>query len=277
LLKLHVHEARQQIQRLATLLAAEVSNLGERLRSPQVVSDRWNLLADVQEFRGKFRVLVADIIFLSACCFDSVTRGEVVPGLDEDIQDAVATRRSVTDVARVMAVHHDRIAAAVPGELDPRLAALVKDLDAFGRSRPYAIMRTPDKRRFVEFRAMLRGFPDKLATSELIRATGEFAEFAKSLSGINRRNLLVEHDREVLASCAVMLEEVDRLQPKDPGAARARFLDAVGRALELYGRNPSLDSYLRKARKRELGRLSGDELSAEVELLRGMLAAASIF
>jgi hypothetical protein len=152
---------------------------------------------------------------------------------------------------------------------------LVKDLDAFGRSKAYAILRTPDKRRCVEFRALLRKFPKILNAAATAKAVGEFAQFAHGLSNINHRTLLMDHDREVLAACAVKLENADQLRAKSPAEALERFAEATTQAQEIYGRYPALDAWLRKNRKRVPSSLSPSELASEIELLRGLLAGAT--
>lgn len=276
LAQMHQQEAREQIQRLGNMIAAEISNLGERMRSPQVVSDHWNLLADLQEFRGKFRTLVGDVLYLSSSAFASVERSEVIPHYAEDVRAAVAARRAVTDAARLMAMHAARMPSAQEGQVPEYVAALTKDLDAFGRSPTYGILRTPDKRQFVEFRALLRRFPAAFARPAMQRALEEFAQFTQGLSGINRRAILVEHDRAAIAGCAVKLERIDQISAGDlPGALRL-FAEALGTAQDLYGRNPTLDACLRRAKKRDFTELSGEALGAEVEMLRGLLASAAI-
>jgi hypothetical protein len=275
LLELHKHEATQHVQSLGNQLASEVSNLGERMRSPQVVSDRWNLLSDLQEFRGKFRSIVGDLIYLCAAAFESVARKDVIPGYAEELREAIVARRTVTDLARVMGVHASRVQAAQPEQLKAAVAALVKDIDAFGRSPTYAVLRTPDKRRCVEFRSLLHQYPASLPPAAVCAAVAEFAQVAQGLSGINKRAILVDHDREMLAACAVALESVDQLRAGSHSEALLGFAEAVAKANDLYGRHPTLDAWLRKTRKRDLSKLPSTELGPETELLRGLLAAAS--
>lgn len=275
LVKLRQGEAAEQIQRLGNMIAAEISNLGERMRSPQVVSDRWNLLSDLQEFRGKFRTIVGDLLYLSAAAFAQVSRAEVIPSYADDLAESIATRRAVTDVARLMQVHATRLSLAQEAQLAELVAALVHDLDAFGRSKPFGLLRAQDKRPFVEFRAQLRGFPGPLSRQALQSATEGFAQFTQSLSAINRRAILVEHDHEKVAQCAVLLENVDQQRGSEFDAALFLFAEAVGRAQALYGRSPSLDAYLRRAKKRDLTALSPEGLSGEVEMLRSLLVAAT--
>ncbi|MGC4114071.1 MAG: hypothetical protein QM765_05315 [Myxococcales bacterium] len=275
LAKLKQGEATEQIQRLGNMIAAEISNLGERMRSPQVVSDHWNLLADLQEFRGKFRSIVGDLLYLSSSAFAHVSRAEVIPSYSEDLSDAVATRRAATDVARLMGMYAGKLPLAPDGQVADQVASLIRDLDAFGRSRPFGLLRAQDKRQFVEFRAQLSRFPASLGRKELQGQLEQFAQFTQSLSGINRRTNLVEHDHERVAECAVMLERVDQMRATEFDGALFLFANCIGKAQTLYGRSPTLDAYLRRAKKRDLTSLSAPELGVEVEMLRSLLVAAT--
>jgi len=266
--------AAEQIGRLGSLMAAAIAEMGERMRSPQVVSDQWNLLGLLQEFRGLVRSKVGDLIFLSASVFEPVSRSEVVPGHVQDLEEAIAVRRAVVDAARLMSVHQVRVAVAGEGQIADCVASLAGDLDELGRSRIFGLLRTPDRRGFVEFRALLRRFPHALPPRALRESLDEFVRFVRALSAINRRAVLIEHDRELLAACAVRLEEVDQLRGSDHASALARFGQALGSAQGLYGRAPGLDGYLRRARKGDLGGLSAEALAVELEGLRAALAEA---
>ncbi len=271
-------EAVHQIHTLTAVLASEITNLGERMRSPQVVSDRWNLLSDLQYFRGKFRSVVGDLVFLSAYNLGEVSREEVIPDWMEDVRTAIELRRGVTDLARLLSLFVQRLRAnpqdAVRGTLDE----LARALDAFGRSKSYVGLRAQDKRRIVEFRHGLERMRNdgKTSVSSATGAVAEFAQFVQSLSEVNKRDCLIQYDRALLASCSVTLENAESLRETDHGQSTLMLADAVKRAADLYGREPGLDGYLRKARKRDLTSLSPAELGPEIELLRGLFATAML-
>ena len=63
------NEAERTLQAITQQLAQQITQLGERMRSPAVVSDRWNLLADLQAFRSRFREMIGDLVYLSASAF----------------------------------------------------------------------------------------------------------------------------------------------------------------------------------------------------------------
>ncbi len=277
LLERHKEEASHHIQVLANVLASEVSNLGERMRSPEVVSDRWNLLADLQEIRGKFRSIVGDMVFLSAFAFAPVTREQVVPDYVEDVQEAIVARRAVTDLAREMAVHHGHISSSRASELSQRVAELIRDLDNFGCSSSYVVLRTADKRRVVEFRSFLHRSGKEADPEKMAKAVAEFAYYAHGLSHINKRACLMERDREVLSKCGILLESAEFLCQEESQLSVDRLKQVIAQANSLYGRHPSLDSYLRKARKRDFSALDSSGLKFEIEHLRGLLTAAAAF
>lgn len=271
-------EAVQQIHTLTSVLASEITNLGERMRSPQVVSDRWNLLAELQYFRGKFRSVIGDLIFLSANNLGEVTREEVIPEWLEDVRTAIELRRGVTDLARLLTLFTHRVQASPPDGVRASLDDLARALDAFGRSKPYAGLRAQDKRRIVGFRAAIDRLRERETTtaSEATEVLSEFAQFVECLSDVNRRDCLVQNDRAVLASCCVKLENAESMRLEDPVLSAQILAEAVREAGDLYGREPKLDGYLRKARKRDLSVLSETELGPEIELVRELFANAML-
>ena len=58
--------------------------------------------------------------------------------------------------------------------------------------------------------------------------------------------------------------------------ALAALAEAAASAQSLYGRDPRLDAFLRKARKTQLSQLSGADLRANVETLQSLLAGLDI-
>ncbi|MGI5865219.1 MAG: hypothetical protein ACOX6T_24635 [Myxococcales bacterium] len=279
LLQRRREEACHHIRVVANALVTEISNLGERIRNPQVVSDRWNLLADIQEFRGKFRSAVGDLIYMTALAFTSASRAEIVPGWADEVRDAIASRRAVIDLARLLAVSRARFNEASGAAIDELVAGLAKNLDAFGRSSSYTVLRAQDKRRIVEFRSLLHRFASApgVERSAVADALAQFARFTEGLSIINQRACLVEHDRLVFAACGVKLEQAEAARKERSPRAAALLAEAHHVAQDLYGRHPSLDAWLRKARKRDLSKLNGAELDFELELLRELLSSAMAF
>ncbi|MFN7133475.1 MAG: hypothetical protein ACK4N5_15450, partial [Myxococcales bacterium] len=226
-----INEAIHQIHTLSSVLANEITNLGERMRSPQVVSDRWNLLSDLQYFRGKFRSVIGDLVFLSAYNLGEITREQAIPEYVDDVRTAIELRRGVTDLARLGTLFVHRVKSASDATLAPHLDDLARALDAFGRSGAYVGLRAQDKRRLVEFRHTLERMR-KEGTSTVSAALSlvqELATFAMGLSQVNKRDCLIQYDRALLAACSVKLENAESVRTLDAGES-ARLLAEGGGA-----------------------------------------------
>lgn len=267
-------ESERVLQAVAHQIAQQVTLLGERMRSPQVVSDRWNLLADLQSFRSRFREMAGDLVYLSASAFLDLSRAEVVPGFVQDLRTAVAVRAAVADLARVIAARADAANEAEAEDVQWHAQHIERDLDAFGRTQSYRALRAQDKRSIIEFRHELRQIAASPNASkrELLSQLGPFVEFTSSLQRVNKREILVAHDREIWAGCGVKLEQADMFLQSDPMRAAAALAEAIDHAMGLYGRDPGLDVFLRKARKGDVRSLRGAELERMLNTLRELLA-----
>jgi hypothetical protein len=270
-----IEDAERALRAVGEQLAQQVTTLGERMRSPAVVSDRWNLLADIQRFRSRFRETFGDLVYLSVSAFTYVHRADVVPGFREELQAAVVVRGAVADLIRLIAARMKSVEEGEPEDVQWHAQHIERDLDAFGRTTAYKVLRAQDKRVLIEFRREIATIArlENAAKPELSMALRPFLAFVQSLQKVvNQRELLIAHDREVWASCSVKLERVEELLARDPAAAGANFEEAAKTAMELYGRDPALDAFLRKARKGHVAGLAGASLQKELEGLREILA-----
>lgn len=270
--------AESAVQELAVQLAQEISHLGERMRSPQVVSDRWNLLSDLQSFRSKFRELMGELVFQTASAFGDYSRADVVPRFAEDLKSAVTLRAQVADLNRVVAHRAEKLKEAAPEDIQWAAQQLQKDLDLFGKTPGYKALRAQDKRGIVEFRHELgklavRPTPPK---NDLIAIVEPFAQLVSSFGRVNNRDILVEHDRQLWANVGVKVENVDLLVTRDPAAAAKSFAEAVDLAQGLYGRDAALDVFLRKAKKNPVTALPKAQLKPELDKFRELVASLPV-
>jgi hypothetical protein len=200
----------------------------------------------------------------------------VAPGFREEVEGAVVVRAAVADLIRLIAARLKAVEEAEPEDVQWHAQHIERDLDAFGRTGAYKVLRAQDKRVVIEFRREIGRIAarERAAKVELTMALRPFSAFVQSLRAVvNQRELLIAHDREVWASCGVKLERADELVAKDPVAAAAAFEEAAKSAMALYGRDQSLDAFLRKARKGQISGLTGAALQKELEGLRELLAS----
>jgi hypothetical protein len=261
---------------LATL-AQEITRLGEHMRSPEVVSDRWNLIADLQSFRTKFRDEIGNLVHQTASAFGEAPRKEVVPFYRLELDSALTLRATVADLVRLTSARILKVREAEPEDVQWNAQQFEKELDLFGRTPAYRALRAQDKRIVIELRHALTkvsalAMPLKKDLSALIEP---FADFLARLSQVNKRETIMLHDREASAGCAVLLEQAQQLISFDPSAAAVLFGRAVHAAQPLYGRDPGLDLFLRKLRKAPVNQVN--ELQTALESLVGLLSGLLIY
>jgi hypothetical protein len=266
------------LQGAVTQLSQQITELGELMRSPQVVSDRWNLLAELQRFRSRFREEIGDLVYDSASVFEELRREEVVPGHAEAVSTALLVRATVSDLRRVVGARRQTIRDAESEDVQWNAQQMEKEMDLFGQTPAYAALRAQDKRTVIEFRQRLGELTRRQGTThaELLALVEPFAEVVSSLDKVNKRQILISHDREVLAACGVRLEHADQTMSRDPAAAARLLAEATLTAQALYGRDGELDAFLRRSRKRSLATLDGPELQQNLDQLRSLLANLQI-
>jgi len=271
-------DASELLQGWMQQLAQGITQLGEAMRNPSVVSDRWTLLAEIQRLRERFREQIGNLVFESASAFGPVTRQQVVPGYEAEVQAAVMVRAIVADLSRIVSARLGRVREAEPEDVQWNAQQLQTELDAFGRTVAYRHLRAQDKRHIIELRGRVGklAIQESLARADLLSVMEQLDTFVRSLSGVNQRQVLITHDREVWAGCGVRLERALGQLGADPAAAARTVAEAAASAQSLYGREPRLDTFLRKARKTQLAHLSVPELRSTLETLQSLLAGLDI-
>jgi hypothetical protein len=270
--------ARARLERVlesaASQLFEQVQTLGAKVRDPGVVADRWNLLAEVQASRTRFREHIGTLVFDLVAPFADVERSEVVPGLADEMTGAVTVRAAVADLRRILESRASKLRQASAEDVQWHAQHLEQEMDAFGRTAPYRSLRAQDKRRLIEYRHEVRAMaavplPSK---ADVMDVCQRVLELVKSLMVVNQRSLLRRHDHEVWARSGVKLEQAEALLVIDRRAAAVALAEAAELAAGLYGRSEPLDDFLRRARKQSLALVPTEEVGPVVEEFRALLA-----
>ncbi len=266
-----------EIAKLASAVASgmrrDVAHLGERLRNPTIVSDPWNLISDLLEFRGRVRAGLGELIYQVCSFVAEVDRVDVVPGYAAELEQSLLVRQATTNLAFLFRGHTKRIGASSDERIRAALQDSLKDLHAFSRTRALPALRTSDKRIFLETRAQLYRLVKETPprTREIKLAAENLARFLDSMSVVSRRENLRLQDRAQLARAGRHLEAAtDNLD--QPQVARTELREAVRAAAELYGRDAQLDAYLRSQRHFPVRWLHDPELVVELERFGALLA-----
>lgn len=268
-------EVEAVFQTSAERLGRRLAELGERVRRPEVVTDRWALMTELQSFRLDFRSRIGDLVYLTAASFAEVRREEVVPGYGLQMAAAAALRSATVDLRRSLQGKLERVARTSPEGL-PALARQVEEsLGAFSTMPASLTLRTRDKRELVGLREQLRqlaGQP-RIKGEELLRTMQPFLAVLERVAEELTTQVLMVQDRAVWASCGAKLDQASmHLLLSSPGAERV-LQEALDRAGELYGRSATFDAFLRKHRRASGEGLDEAQLSETLEMFRERLAA----
>jgi hypothetical protein len=235
----------QTVWTIAAMMQEEMRRFGTRLRQVAVVTDRWNLLAEMQETRHKLGKAAAAVIIAVCSSFARVRPEEIVPGFRTELALSLGLRAgmfALRDEVRAVRAGIDKQPAHGWISGARRVGAL---LETFLQEPAFGWMRALDKRALVDAHDALgqalaaRDTPRRLA--ELIEGIVRFLE---ALEAINRREILVEHDRRAFASAASKLEESlnDTGQP-----GRLAFGAALAELAAAAGRDPQIDSMVERS------------------------------
>jgi hypothetical protein len=271
--------ARARLERVlesaASQLFEQVQTLGAKVREPGVVADRWNLLAEVQASRTRFREHIGTLVFDLVAPFADVERSEVVPGHADEVSGAVSVRAAVADLRRILEARTAKLRQASSEDVQWHAQHLEQEMDAFGRTAPYRSLRAQDKRRLIEYRHEVREMATQPlpAKADVMEVCQRVLELVTGLAVVNQRALLVRHDHEVWARSGVKLEQAEALLAIDRRAAAVALAEAAELAAGLYGRSDALDEFLRRARKRSLALVPAEEVGPVVEEFRALLAS----
>jgi hypothetical protein len=229
-------------------LRGGVTAFGMRVRDPAVVGDRWNLISELQSFRYRFRDQIGALVFEVALQLGDCHRHDVDPGYEEELAATLVVRSTTADLRRLMRARMHKVSEAEVEDVEWNAKQIEKELNAFGRTAAWRVLRAQDKKVILEFRTRLTELMvPELGKLDLLAALEPFVEFCDDFEAINQRELLIQHDQEVMATMGVELERASN-SSSDVESLEA-FEHAIGLAQTMYGRNGDFDLHLRKLRK----------------------------
>lgn len=243
------------LEALTGMLEEDLLKFGQRMRSPQLVADRWALLGELHELKSN-----------CVQCLDAVAAAILRPWTDQPVEQwlpdyASAATRVVRLRSRIVDLHREAGELQALLREDPEQDALAfrrmeEMLRQFAADPAYGDLRPLDKQQILLFRHWLMQAAPSWSSGRL--RLEDFVRFLEVMQDINRREVLRDHDREKL-DVAIMLLESDE------------DLDAVMPQLEpVYGRWYPLDDLIRAWRGRSPPDV--DQVYAEARAARDALA-----
>jgi hypothetical protein len=114
---------------------------------------------------------------------------------------------------------------------------LAEQLKKFTEGEAFRFMRAPD-------RIELQGFLCTISMGsyrEASQACEGLSRYLESMSAINQREVLQQHDQEVLRDIDTSLEAARSILTVSPSGTRNMVRQALNQATRLYGRNTTFD------------------------------------
>ena len=261
-------EAAAVFRAISPLLKKEVSEVGQLVRRPDLLSSPWALLSELQRLRGQLRDRVSDGVYLSAGALGPLTREEVVPGFAQEVVRALSFRGTESALRKTTA---SRLEKPESGEKLAR--ALEEDFAVLTSMPAWRHVKMETKREMLWLRAQLRGAALQGADAEQVSLMVQpmLALLAQTSAELSR-TVLVTHDRNALTIARRRVEQALLHLSLGTGAAGWALEAAIDAATPLRGLDAALDALLRDAGRQPLGELEDDAAASLVERLSGALA-----
>jgi hypothetical protein len=197
------------------------------------LDDTRNSLTD-----GVFALLAA----LCEAYLGEVDRAQLIPGHRNTLQKALLVRSGVADLRRSI---NPRNYVVQDKESDPKdrqsaVDHMVLMLTVFLDGDVFEAMRPADRFTLLKFRDDIEG---KKFDEVRLDCEG-LDKYLDSLSIVNQRDVLIQHDREIMRKISELLEAAKPLLDISPRAAVDMVLQAFFAASDLAGRNEPLDALL---------------------------------
>jgi hypothetical protein len=239
-----------------------------------VVSDRWNLLSQLQSYRVEFRREIGDLVFLIASGCAEVKREDVVPGHQAEVAAMSKLRRTVADLLRSMVAKLAKFSGQPAADLCKAAVRMEEDIRSFILMPASRAMLTEDKRLIAATRASLREASEQpdLQEAQLMAHLTPLLELLEKVARRCTDEVLSVHDRRTISTCGARLAEAELHQAKGSPGARRSLRQAIEAAEELYGLDERLDAFIRDQRVHPVHEASEPELAKALADFRERLA-----
>lgn len=257
-------EVESVLHRTADNLGKDIAQVRDKVLRPEVVSDRWALLTELQNVRRDLRTQIGNLVYLTAAAFGEVDRDEVVPGHQAEVESAAQLRSTTAELRRALdgrlqKMTDDSTAVATAKQIDG-------DLDMFIRMPAYLSLKVPEKRQVAQLRAQFQraaAEPD-LSAQQVRDMAATVLDLLRFFAEMATREVLTTHDREVWVKCGHALEQARLHLTLGSKGARRAVEQAVKAASALHGVNPDFDNFMRKLRNARITSMSNEDLRREI-------------
>lgn len=237
-------EFRKQASSLGFVLERETGSAEQRIQAALRVNEWERVLRELDRAREEISEGLFALVTFTFQHFlgdvGSIDRAVLLPGYKTALDQSLLIRRGLSDLRKVVSAENDWVIQDKDVDFDSRkeaLARLIEELDAFVREDVFRAMRSAD-------RLELQRFLQKARSSDFEEARLScegLSRYLESLSQINQREVLIEHDQRVLREIGYLLEAARSVVEVSRSHALTLLRDALTQADALKGRLSALD------------------------------------
>lgn len=240
-------EFRKQASSLGFVLEKETASAEQRIQAA-LRSTEWDrVLRELDHAREELSEGLFALVTFTFQHFlgdvGAIDRAVLLPGYKTALDQSLLIRRGLSDLRKVVSAENDWVIQDKDVDLDCKveaLARLTEELEDFLHSDVFRAMRSADR---VELQRFLQ--KARSADFEEARLACEgLSRYLESLSQINQREVLIEHDQRVLREIGYLLEAARSVVEVSRSHALTLFRDAITQAEALKGRLTILDEQI---------------------------------
>ena len=226
------------VHELASMLHSDFQSFGARLRNPSVVTDRWLLLAELQELKAKCTQCLEAVVATLVQPFTTDSLHIILPRYASATAKAILLRTQLVNLAHDVKRLNDKVQRCDAERAMPVRHAVAVRLGEFIGHEAYRYLRPADKRELSRFRIDLNAYEHEIQDMVAFRTLIDgLSVFLSVLRSINQRDQLLQHDLQALQTIAMLAE------------AEAEDDDLAPPLLSVFGRDPELDELIRAIRR----------------------------
>ncbi len=233
-----------QVSSLARLLVQEAETFDQRI--DKAIRNHQFELA-LRDLDGSRQSLGEGLFAIVASVFDvfgvHLERSDIVPSYKNALDQALALRQGLAELSQVVASENDWVIkdeSMAEEDVREAIGRVGDVLEGFARGDLCRAMRAPDR---LELESFLRKIRHEPIPAAALACEG-LTKYLESLSIINQREVLVEHDKQVMDEIRQSLEAARSLLLVSPEASCQMVRESLQQADRLRGRNGRLDEQL---------------------------------
>ena len=232
-----------ELTSLGYVLGSQLQEFHRRFQSAIAGSHFQHALRELDDVRDE---LTDGVFALLSTIFETylgdVDRNELLPGHRDTLSKALLVRHALAQLRRFIHERNEIVQDRKRGAENRNTAfkEIVAKLASHFGSDAFVAMRPADQ---AELRRFHKEMDGKLFAKAIMTCEG-LDKYLDSLAIVNRRDVLVKHDQELLTEIANVLEGAESLFHISPHGAVDLVRDAFDKSAPLYGHHDALDALL---------------------------------